>query len=211
MENKPQTTTTNNSQLQTIQLPAASQTLVQHLAQDQTMQIKLRAVELAPQGKPDFNKIFEKGQTASLRVIEKQVKPVLLAGIISKMIDGINSYFNVVRPMTNAQIEELTIDMMQLKDHRLEDFLAFFEGIKKGRYGKIYDRLDQSVIWEMWDKYEEERESYFYNQHKQAKDDNVHDARTVPNAATEAINKLSSLGSGIQNLKQHLKKNEPKI
>lgn len=181
------------------------------MAQDQTMQIKLRAVELAPQGKPDFNKIFEKGQTASLRVIEKQVKPVLLAGIISKMIDGINSYFNVVRPMTNAQIEELTIDMMQLKDHRLEDFLAFFEGIKKGRYGKIYDRLDQSVIWEMWDKYEEERESYFYNQHKQAKDDNVHDARTAPNAATEAINKLSSLGSGMQNLKQHLKKNEPKI
>lgn len=192
-------------------MPAASQTLVQHLAQDQTMQIKLRAVELAPQGKPNFNKIFEKGQTASLRVIEKQVKPVLLAGIISKMIDGINSYFNVVRPMTNAQIEELTIDMMQLKDHRLEDFLAFFEGIKKGRYGKIYDRLDQSVIWEMWDKYEEERESYFYNQHKQAKDDNVHDTRTAPNAATEAINKLSSLGSGMQNLKQHLKKNEPKI
>ena len=106
-------------------------TLSEVIYQQPQVQIKLRAVELAPQGKPDFNKIFEKGQTASLRVIEKQVKPVLLAGIISKMIDGINSYFNVVRPMTNAQIEELTIDMMQLKDHRLEDFFSVFRGNKK--------------------------------------------------------------------------------
>lgn len=179
------------------------------LIENKTTEIKFKAIELAPQGKPDFNKIFEKGQTASLRVVEKHVKPVLLAGVISSMIDSVNEYFNVVRPMTSNQIQELTIDFMQLKDHRLEDFLAFFEGIKKGRYGKIYDRLDQSVIWEMWDKYEEERESYFYNQHKQAKDNNVHDTRMAPNAATEAINKLISLGSGMQNLKQYLKnKNE---
>lgn len=186
-------------------MPKGSSTLVNFLIENKTTEIKFKAIELAPQGKPNFDKIFEKGETCSLRVIEKHVKPILLAGVISSMIDSVNEYFNVVRPMTSNQIQELTIDFMQLKDHRLEDFLAFFEGIKKGRYGKIYDRLDQSVIWEMWDKYEEERENYFYNQHKQAKDNNVHDTRRAPNAATEAINKLSSLGSAMQNLKQHLK------
>lgn len=175
------------------------------LIENKTTEIKFKAIELAPQGKPNFDKIFEKGETCSLRVIEKHVKPVLLAGIISSMIDSVNEYFNVVRPMTSVQIQELSIDFMQLKDYRLEDFLAFFEGVKKGRYGKIYDRLDQSVIWEMWDKYEEERESYFYSEHKRAKDDNINDTRTAPNATTEAINKLTGLGYGFQNLKQQLK------
>lgn len=190
-------------------MPAGSQILIKLLAQDQTMEIKLLSVELAPQGKPNFNKIFQKGQTASLRVIEKHVSLVILAGFISKMIDSLNNYFNVVRPLTNSQIEELTIDLMQFKDYRLEEFLAFFEGVKKGRYGKIFDRLDQSIIWQMWDQYETERENYFYSDHKNSKDNNLEsNVRSNPNAAAEIQNKLSKIGSGFTNMANKLKGNK---
>lgn len=179
------------------------------MANDDNISLKLRSVELAPQGKPDFNKIFEKGQTASLRVIEKHVSPVLLAGLISKMIDSLNNYFNVVRPLTNSQIEELSIDLMQFKDYRLEEFLAFFEGIKKGRYGKIYDRLDQSTIWEMWDKYHQERESFFYTDHLNAKDDNIEsNVKQDPTKSIEIMNKISKIGSGFSNMANKLKGNK---
>lgn len=179
------------------------------LIENKTTEIKFKAIELAPQGKPDFDKIFEKGQTASLRVVEKHVKPVLLAGIISSMIDSVNEYFNVVRPMTSAQIQELSIDFMQLKDHRLEDFLAFFEGCKKGRFGKVFDRLDQSIIWQMWDQYEAERENYFYSDHKKAQDNNIEsNVRSNPTAAIEIQNKISKLGSGFTNMANKLKGNK---
>lgn len=44
----------------------------------------------------------------------------------------------------------------------IEDFKLCFNNAKRGRYGKVYDRIDGNIIYEWLQKYSEERTSVAY-------------------------------------------------
>ncbi len=63
--------------------------------------------------------------------------------------------------MSPTQIANVAIEISTtLWWVRMEEIVAFFEAMKKQTYGKIYERLDPAIIWEHWEKYDNERNEY---------------------------------------------------
>lgn len=119
--------------------------------------LKKTAAILAPGGNPNFGMLLSK-ETTQLSQWKKHYGVDKITEIIFFLIEDLNNYFNVSRPMNTTQMANLAIEFMEeLWWARMEEIVAFFEAIKKQRYGKIYERLDPAYIWEMWDKYNEER------------------------------------------------------
>lgn len=80
--------------------------------------------------------------------------------LISALIGAFANSFNVVRQMTAAQITACAFDLMESAKEdwlAMEDLVLFFDLARKGKYGKVYDRLDQQTIFEMLELYREER------------------------------------------------------
>lgn len=74
------------------------------------------------------------------------------------LIADLRNSFNVARPMTESQIVELAEDFVNdLWYIKFEEFPAFFEGVRRGAIGKVYERLDGPLIWEFWDIYAAKR------------------------------------------------------
>jgi pantothenate kinase len=72
--------------------------------------------------------------------------------------------YNVIRPMNPDQIAQCSFSIIQTAEEdflSLEDVILFFEGAKQGKYGKVYDRLDQQIIFEMLEVYRDERHRVF--------------------------------------------------
>lgn len=119
--------------------------------------LKKTAAILAPGGNPNFGILLSK-QTTQLSQWKREYGEDKITEIIFFLIEDLNNYFNVSRPMTTSQMASLSIEFTQeLWWARMEEIVAFFEAVKKQRYGKVYERLDPAYIWEMWEKYNEER------------------------------------------------------
>lgn len=111
---------------------------------------------LAPNGCVDVDKCLDEGTPLSVwnRVHGKSTTAKMIAILL---LDLVNT-FNVSRPMTGAQIQDLAVDMSNdLWEYRMEEIGAFFQAVKRGSYGKVYERIDAPFIWEMWEKYLDER------------------------------------------------------
>lgn len=122
--------------------------------------MKKSASQLAPAGNPNFELLISK-QTTQLSQWKRQYGVDKVTEIIFFLIEDLNNYFNVSRPMNTTQMANLAIEFTQeLWWARMEEIIAFLEGVKKQRYGKVYERLDPAYIWEMWDKYQTDREDY---------------------------------------------------
>ncbi len=71
--------------------------------------------------------------------------------ILTILLTELNLFFNIGKNMNPAQIK-MTIDLiltdLELKNLKPEDFKVCFDEIKKGKYGKLYDRLDGQIIIE---------------------------------------------------------------
>lgn len=120
--------------------------------------LKRRAMELAPGGAPDFQKILRAPDVQELSVWNRVNGKSATTKYIVLLLEDLNNYFNISRPLTNPQIVELAMEFVdQYWWVKMEDLLAFFEAIKKGTFGKVYERLDPSIIWEQWDAYEAQR------------------------------------------------------
>ncbi len=67
------------------------------------------------------------------------------------LLSELNLFFNIGKGMNPPQIK-MTIDLilsdLELKNLKPEDFKVCFDGIKRGKYGKLYDRLDGQIIIE---------------------------------------------------------------
>jgi hypothetical protein len=92
------------------------------------------------------------------------------------MLTDFANNFNVIRPMSPVQIINCAFQMIITANEDqlgIEDFTIFFEGAKQGKYGKVYDRLDQQIIFEMMEHYRDERHKEFIHfkeeQHAQFK------------------------------------------
>lgn len=113
----------------------------------------------APSGKPNIPAIIEHGTQIS--VWNRNHGKGFTAKVLYLFLVSLNNYFNVVRPMSAEHMEDIAADMANMWEYKFEDFIAFFEGVKRERWGKIRDRLDPSVIWDQWDGYLFDRDQYF--------------------------------------------------
>lgn len=148
----------------------ASMQLKTHLESKGFFAIKQTAMELAPQGVPNFPAIFDSNKTGQISTWNRIYGKETTAKLIFVMLEDLNNYFNVQRPMTTAQMTDLAIEMTDvLWGFRLEEILAFSECMKKQVYGKIYERLDPGIIWDYFAKYNEQRENHFFNTNNQFK------------------------------------------
>lgn len=81
-------------------------------------------------------------------------------GLLVVILTEFCNFYNVVRPMTAEQIVSCAFDLINTANEdylSIEDLTIFFQGAKSGKYGKIYDRLDQQTIFDMLEIYRQER------------------------------------------------------
>lgn len=115
-----------------------------------------------------------KAQTPSLAAFKKQLGEIGTKAILTIIIQDVINFYNVVRPMSDVQIAG-TIDIV-LTEYwylRPEDFKLCFNRAKTGKYGKVLDRMDGSIILSWIEAYVQERdceiESYRLKEAKEKK------------------------------------------
>ena len=99
--------------------------------------------------------------------------------ILIYLITDLKTFLNVSErtDMTDEQIAQtanLILDDYECRNLKPEDYKVIFEGIKKGEYGKIFNRLDGQVIFEAIRAYGERRavwvEENHYREHNHRKE-----------------------------------------
>lgn len=131
---------------------------------------------LCPGGVVKFDAVL--GNTTQISTLKRAHSPEEIATVIKIILDDLNEYFNVARKFTEQQLLALTIEIMEeLWSCRLEELVAFCYALKKGSYIKIYERLDSSLFWEAWAKYEEDKQSYLHNRHLDLKGTSFKDVK----------------------------------
>ena len=125
-------------------------------------------MELMPNNTPNFPEIVDKG--VPMAVLKKEIGHRELIEILSLMISKFTANFNVSRNMTADQITDYAMYLIdndtsgswENPSYKLEDYAVFFEKAKTGIYGKIYERIDSTIIEEMLDEYHKERSEKYY-------------------------------------------------
>lgn len=170
------------------------------------MAIKELAMSLAPGGKPDFPAIFDDTKTSQVSSWTNKYGKLQTAKLVVVLLEDLNSYFNVSRPMNVNQMVDLSIEIVsELWAYRMEEIVALMEAIKKQTYGKIYERLDPAIIWEHIDKHNEARENFFFfraTSHKQS--DPI-----LEDSTSELDRGLNTLAGKIGSIKDTFKLKKP--
>lgn len=124
------------------------------------------SVELIENGYPNFHKIISKGTQISILKKDKGIQ--FLATVLGLLIADFQKSFNLIRPMNEEQVANLSIDLINdYWSYRFEDFVAFFQLAKKGVYGKILDRMDSNTIQSMLLVYDTQRVDELRSAHEQ--------------------------------------------
>lgn len=112
--------------------------------------------EFTSAGVVDINKILDEGTPVAVWNARQGKKTTIK--LFALFISDLVNTFNVSRQMSGPQIMELAEDLAtDLWFVKFEEIPAFFEAIKKGTIGKVYERLDAPLIWEFWDIYARKR------------------------------------------------------
>lgn len=115
-----------------------------------------------------FEQVFDES-TPSLATLSKYQSEALAIGILCKLIGDTCDFFNVGGNMTDAQIQQTAIMIIDSYHwFNVYDFTLCFKNGKAFKYGKLYDRLDGAVLLEWLAKYNEERlgAAQLHNQRK---------------------------------------------
>jgi hypothetical protein len=118
--------------------------------------IKQKLPRFTSGGIVNVDKVLDEG--TPLAVVKAHTGPQYVAAIIVIFLSDLINTFNVSRPMTPEQIGDLASEMTdELWWVRLEELLAFFHCVKRGKYGKVYERIDAPTIWACWSEYIDHR------------------------------------------------------
>lgn len=101
--------------------------------------------------------------TPELAVFRKQKGEMTLYALMTIMINDLLDFFSTGKTMGERQM--VTTIRMIVEDFyyfNIEDFKLCFDNAKRGKYGKIYDRIDGNIIYEWLQKYSEERTDVAY-------------------------------------------------
>ena len=125
-------------------------------------EIVLKRSELfSNRGNPKWDNIFNPSATTQISTLSKELGKKHVTKCIYVYLARLNNYFNVARPMTAEQMEELAMEMtVKLWYLKFEEIDVIVEGIKNKVFGNVYERLDPSIIWEHINSYELERDRY---------------------------------------------------
>lgn len=152
-------------------------------------------------GNIDIEKILNEG--TEVAVWNRNQGKATTIKVLSLLISDLVNSFNVSRQMNGAQIMELAEDFAtDLWWIKFEELPAFFEGIKKGTIGKVYERLDPPLIWEFWDIYARKRAEVIEVRQnalmfrEPAKEKSIEDRRE---------GKIEKLGDALNQIKENLK------
>ena len=125
----------------------------------------------------------EKGEALPLKVIEivpiSERLPALkemygaqkIADVLSIQITRTLNNFNLRVGMNPEQIMDLAyaiIDEAEQDQLAIQDIFLFLDGMLKNKYGKVYDRMDMPTLFEMLEKYREERHQAYMNGKEEA-------------------------------------------
>lgn len=84
--------------------------------------------------------------------------PLIVRALLVTALHNLNEYFNVTKPLTEAQaVEIINLICERLPYYKLDDIKLLFNNIKVGKYGKNYNRIDGVVIFEAAEQYNFER------------------------------------------------------
>lgn len=131
--------------------------------------------------------------------------------VMTLLVNDLINFFAVSKTIGETQLAD-TVKML-VEDYyylNIEDFKLCFSNAKKGRYGKVYDRVDGSMIYEWVDTYARERisaamemddknkEGSYGERHstKVSEEEREFKINTLINNAAKAKIKNSSVGPG---------------
>ena len=132
--------------------------------------------EFVINGKVHFAKVVQTGYP--IKVMKNEFGIEKSVNFISVLISSLCNSFNVVRNMTAEQILEYSYNLLKLTSesfdpldpaYRIEDIALFVEQAKTGRFGKVYNSLDVSVLEEWRAIFDQERQ-IFYSEWVRAKE-----------------------------------------
>lgn len=159
-ENRNQIQRISQTMLERKELSPLSTELITTLVTNDAIGFKIKTQSIAISGQPKFEMIFEQG--TPLKVLEKSYGQANMVKMIILLIEDLNFTLNVQRPMNERQISDFAVEFYteQSRYIRFEEVVAFFEGIKRGVYGQVYERMDSAILSDMWLKYDENKTGY---------------------------------------------------
>lgn len=142
---------TSPNTLEQVGFKTLSAKLTTSLIQKDRMELNILKREIVENGKPKFEMIFNGGKTTTVQEMKKSIGEKNVVKLIVILLEDLVNYFNVQRPMTIDQITDLAFEISsELQGDRFEEIIAFFEGIKRQQYGKIYERFDAPTFWKFY-------------------------------------------------------------
>ena len=142
---------TSPKTLEQVGFKTLSARLTTSLIQKDRMELNILKREIVENGKPKFEMIFNGGKTTTVQEMKKSIGEKNVVKLIVLLLEDLVNYFNVQRPMTIDQITDLAFEISsELKLDRFDEIIAFFEGIKRQQYGKIYERFDAPTFWKFY-------------------------------------------------------------
>lgn len=97
-------------------------------------------------------------KTPQISTIKKSFGEDFIQAYIESWIVNLRMFFNVGRAMTDAQTFETAMMIVEEYPYlNIADINLIFKNAKLGKYGKLYDRLDGSIILEWFERYFNDR------------------------------------------------------
>jgi hypothetical protein len=135
-----------------------SQNLIKWIGESNKIELAEITSKLLPEGKPDFAVIRNH---QPIKMLEKSIERKVLRATIYMMVKSFCESINVIRNMNEDQMIDCASMMLdECGTFRLEDYQVMFTMAKRGKIGKIMDRLDISVISQLLDEYWTIRNEY---------------------------------------------------
>jgi len=111
--------------------------------------------------------------TPSISTLKKYQSEMIAALILCKIIKDTAAFFNVGGSINDTQVKQtavLIIDTYHFLN--ITDFILCFKMAKTGKFGKLYDRLDGTIILSWLNEYNELRlqEAQIHSEKKSAKE-----------------------------------------
>jgi hypothetical protein len=99
--------------------------------------------------------------TPELAVFKKECGEARLYAVLTILINDLIDFFSVGKTMgQNQLVDTIKLIVEDFYYLKIEDFKLCFNNAKKGRYGKVYDRIDGNVIYNWVAQYNEERTAF---------------------------------------------------
>ena len=93
---------------------------------------------------------------------DKAEKGEIMQMLVNYMNFMLRQMFNRDRGLEIGQILIFMDEVMKIEYLTVEDIICFVNGIKSGRYGKIYGKIDLSTLNEWFDTYLDERDAEYH-------------------------------------------------